>query len=199
MTVGKGTDLAYCLEHSNGMFKITDMKYRDDKFDVCIMTNTIDRRLSASFTESSLFCSSLERKVKCIPIHTEDSLPDDDRALHFWQAGDLWQYRGRDVSLQIQIFWQCPVHSKDWTAVFYYLRLILIHQEKSFRLRTWLLELGAKQFPSSWEESKKLEYQDSKSLCDFSVCYDMWRSRDDHLRVLHTQLWIHHNVQNVLW
>jgi hypothetical protein len=29
-------DLADCLEHSNGMFEITDMKYRDNKFDVCI-------------------------------------------------------------------------------------------------------------------------------------------------------------------
>jgi hypothetical protein len=60
----KATDLADCLEHSNGMFKITDMKYRDNKFDVCIMTNTIDRRLSTGFTESTLFCSSLEIKVR---------------------------------------------------------------------------------------------------------------------------------------
>ena len=128
----KATDLADCLEHSNSMFEITYMKYRDNKFDVCIMTNTIDRWLSTSFTVSTLFCSSLERKVRWgggIPIHIEDSLPDDDRALHFWQAGDPWRYRDRDVSLQIQIFWQCPVHSKDWTAVFYYLRLRLIHQK----------------------------------------------------------------------
>ena len=82
----KATDLTDCLEHSNGMLEITDMKYRDNKFDVCIMTNTIDRRLSTCFTESTLFCGSLERKVSLgggIPIHIEDSLPDDDRALHF--------------------------------------------------------------------------------------------------------------------
>jgi hypothetical protein len=60
----KATDLADCLEHSNGMFEITDMKYRDNKFDVCIMTNTIDRRLSTSFTEGTLFCSSLKRKIR---------------------------------------------------------------------------------------------------------------------------------------
>ena len=100
----KATDLADCLEHSNGMFEIADMKYRNNKFDVCIMTNTVDRRLSTSFTESTLFCSSLGKVKQNIAIHFKDSLPDDDRALHFSQAGDLWLYIDRDVSLQIQIF-----------------------------------------------------------------------------------------------
>ena len=59
---GKATDLADCLEHSNGMFEITDMKYRNNKFDVRVMANTVDRRLAASFTESTLFRSSLQRK-----------------------------------------------------------------------------------------------------------------------------------------
>ena len=96
------TDLADGLEHSDGMFEITDVKYRNNKFNVCIMANTVDGRLATSFTESTFFCSSLERKGTVSPgkggiqIHFNVKLQDDDRALRFLQASDLWPYRDRD-------------------------------------------------------------------------------------------------------
>lgn len=151
----KTTDLADCLEHSDGMFEITDMKYRNNKFNVCIMANTIDRRLSTSFTESTLFCSSLERKVRWGGVFqfiskiayqtTIEHSIFDRQAIRGGIEITMCHFKFRyfdgvlciqKTELQFFTVWGWDQFIKD----------------KSFRLRTWLSKLGAKQFPSLWEQ-----------------------------------------------
>lgn len=90
-TLGGGiSHLANGLENCNGMFKVSNMKYWDHKFDIRVMPHAIDGGLSTGFAKCVFVrCALTILKFRIHQCPNAKNIQGDDQELHFSRASDL--------------------------------------------------------------------------------------------------------------
>ena len=82
--------LANGLENCYGMFEISDMEDRNDKFDIRVMPHAIDGGLSTGFAKCVFVrCALTILKFRIHQCPNAKNIQGDDQELHFSRASDL--------------------------------------------------------------------------------------------------------------
>jgi hypothetical protein len=78
------TYFTYALQHGNRVSEIPDVKDRDDKFDIGIVTDAVDSIESAGLTECILLRRTLEERDShpVDRVERDISVPSVDRVRH---------------------------------------------------------------------------------------------------------------------